>query len=304
MNAFPTNADSVLFRCSALSHLMTEARGAGITEKQLETLAELQEKQKTKPLTANQQQYLADLIAKRDAPPSISDGVITHLIDVYLSERFGRKEDIKSKILDKGNEREEEAITTVSRVLKRFFTKNTERKSNEFIKGEWDLHIVKDGVFEETLDTKNAWSMHTFMRAKYKPLSDEYWWQGQGYMALTGAKKHTVCYCLSNGTLKIVQDELRQLAWRLNIMPGTEMEDHNYIQKARQIEINHIFDRELFQKENPFYDFVIPASEWCYDVPLSQRMHNFEFERDDEKIKALYAKIVLCRDWMNKNLVW
>lgn len=299
------NADKLLFRCSSLGYLMTDGRGGGgLTEKQAEALTTFLKKSN---LTDKQREYRDDLIAKRDAPPEIGDTVKTHLIDVFISAKYGRREEIQNKVLTKGNEREEDSITLVSLKLNRFFKKNQERKSNSFITGSWDLDIrdMETGNMHtqtprivETLDTKSSWSMHTFFRSQYKKLDPLYDWQGQGYMALTGANKHTVAYCLVNGTHKAMMDE-RRIAGYDFIDPDNSPA---YKEKCKQIEINHIFDRAAFKAEYPDFEFAFKDDEWNRDVPAHERIFTFEFIKDEKKILALYERIKLCRQWMNENL--
>lgn len=255
------NADGILFRCSSLGHIMTDARSK----------SEL-----------------------------LSETCMTHLIDVFVSAKYSRREEITSKFIDKGNIREEDSITLLSRVKKTFYKKNTAQLSNEFIKGTPDLFTglsIKDA--DETLDTKTSWSAHTFFRAQ-KKLDKIYEWQGRGYMALTGAKKHTVAYCLVNGTAESILSEKRKLQWALNVIDPEH--DENYRDRCKQIEINHIFDMEAFIKEYPHFDFNSNINEWHYDIPMSERLFTFEFERNDIEIQRLYQRVKDCRTWMNENL--
>lgn len=253
--------NNILFRCSSLGYLMTEP------QKKSET---------------------------------ISETTKTHLIDVFVSEKYGRKEFIEGKFLDKGNEREEDSITLLSRINKKLYKKNSEKLSNGFVRGECDI-FDGDSILnaEETLDTKTSWSAHTFFRAKNKTLDKMYEWQGHGYMWLTSAKKHTVAYCLVNGTAQSIMDEKKRLSWRYGADPDTNPE---YIQKCKQIEINHIFDMQSFIAENKWFEFHNDLSDWNFDIPMNDRQFSFIIKRDDLKIQALKERIVVCRDWMNKNI--
>lgn len=219
----------------------------------------------------------------------------THLVDCYVSWMYGRREEVDGKMLEKGNEREEDSITLISLVNKKFYKKNSIRLTNEWITGEWDL---SDGdPIEETLDAKTSWSAHTFFRAKNKGLDPNYEWQGHGYMMLTGADKHTVCYCLVNGTAQAITDEKRRLMWRLG------ESDPEYIRRCKQIEINHIFDLFAFKEENPGFDFHNDLSEWKHDIPMEDRLHKFTFARDETKIEAIKNRVIQCREWISKNLL-
>jgi hypothetical protein len=68
---------------------MTE--GGGLTEKQAATLLELEAKARGKGVTDIQRKTLEGLIEKRDNP-ELAEGVKTHLIDVFASQYYGRKE--------------------------------------------------------------------------------------------------------------------------------------------------------------------------------------------------------------------
>lgn len=232
---------------------------------------------------------------------SMGEGAKTHLVDVFVSWKYHRREEIHGKFLDKGNEREEDSITLLSRINKKFYKKNDVRLTNDFITGECDIYLGEDVEHaEETIDTKTSWSAHTFFRAKKAALEPKYEWQGHGYMFLTGAKKHSVCYCLVNGTAQAIMDEKRKLTYHY----GPDAETHEeYIRQAKQIEINHIFDMEAFKKENPFFQFDNDLSEWCYDIPMEERMHCFAFYRDEEKIEQIKKR---CQEgilWIQNNLL-
>lgn len=253
---------TIKFRCSSLGYMMTDARSKS------ETLSE----------TAK-----------------------THCIDVFVSWMYGRREEITSKFLDKGNAREEDAVTLVSRINKIFYKKNTERLTNDFITGEPDLYLGESiNNADETTDTKCSWSAHTFFRAK-KELNKNYYWQGMGYMALTGAKKHTVSYCLVNSTETAINDEKRKLQWKLGVL-DTNNPTPEYLEKSSQIEKNHIFDMEGFLKEYPHFNFDSNLSEWSFDIPKEERIHSITFERNEDEILKIYEKVKLCRAWINSEL--
>lgn len=258
-----SDANDILFRCSGLGYIMTEPRN------------------------------------KSDM---LSDTTKTNLIDLYVSAVYQRREEITSKFLRKGHECEEDSITLLSRVAKHKFKKNDIRLNNEFVTGEPDLFrglIIQEA--DETLDTKSSWSAHTFFRAQ-RGLNDNYEWQGHGYMWLTGAKKHTVSYCLVNGTPDAIVNE----KFYKSKQPGMLDRDGNETQKfkevCKQIEINHIFDMELFKSHHPYFDFHNDTNKWRWDIPKEKRVHSYEFNRSEEAIARMRARIRLCRNWLNREL--
>lgn len=252
-------AQDIIFRCSSLGHLMTEPKNK--SEK-------------------------------------ISETTKRHLIDVYASSVYGRREDVTNKFIDKGNTREEDSLTLLALQMRTMFKKNSTRLSNEFITGEPDAFIgrsIKEA--DQTFDTKTSWSLHTFLRAKFAKPDTMYYYQGMGYMWLTGAKKHTVVYCLVNSTAQAILDEKRRAAWHVGEDSGSR-----YAAKCRQIEVNHIFDLAAFRKENPDFIFDNDVTRWVYDIPAKGRIFAYSFERSDAEIVILKNKIDLCREYMEKEL--
>lgn len=261
-----TSAQDILFRCSSLGYIMKDSK----------------------------------------KPGELSDTCKKHLVDLYLSARYGIREEHRSKYTEKGNIREEDSITLLSLVMSEPFRKNTERLSNSYITGELDLFQGPEiRKATETLDTKTSWSAHTFFRAKVSKLDPDYEYQGHGYMALTGAQFHTVAYCLVNGTFDDIDAEKRRLAYRLNCFWLDDMPPE-YIEGAIQIERNHIFDLAAWNKEHPHFMFDTPPDYYGCDgwpeIPRAERVALFRFARDEKKIAAIYKRINECREWMNENL--
>lgn len=257
------NANDILFRCSSLGHLMTDARSKNET---------------------------------------LSETTKTHLIDVYTSNKYQRFEEITGKMLDKGNEVEEDSITIVSRITKQFLKKNEQHLSNEFIKGTPDL-FIGESIDKATRirDTKSSWSVFTFQRSINKELLKNYYWQGQGYMALTGAKVCNIDYCLNNTPYHILEGELRKESYN-----HLNNDTPNWIEL--QMIANHVYDLKTFNEyvnrrgigfvdEN---DFSILNG--FIEIPLKERFFTFEFDRNDEDIERLYQRIKDAREWMNQNL--
>jgi|SRR6185369_12535294 len=312
----PAGADIILFRASSNGHLMVEPKGKsnfekwedacinlGMWQSQYENFKDKNCKSAIKKL--EQIKQLKDALpaleaAKNDT--SLSETVITHLIDVYIAQIEKRKEEVDSKFLRKGNECEEDSITLFSRVTKKIFKKNVVRLCNEFVSGEWDLSVEENGKIAETIDIKTSFSRNTHLRAKFKELNSIYYWQGITYMWLTGATKHTVAYCLVNGTAQAIMDEKRKLGYKHGMVDGEGNESEDFKNKCKQIEINHIFDLELFKSHNPYFDFHNDLSQWNYDIPKEKRVFQFTFERNENDIERLKNRIIESLAWINVNL--
>lgn len=257
-----TDVNEIKFRCSGLGHIV-----GGVKEK----------------------------------PGELQETVKTNLIDIFVSWKYGRREDLNNKYISKGNEREEDGITLLSLERNRFFKKNNIRLENDFISGECDLFIGESiENAEETHDIKSSFSLHTFTRAKHKKIDDLYKWQGVGYMWLTGAKKHTINYCLLNGTARQIMRE-KQLA---SFNFGLDFEKNpEYIKKCKQIEINHIFDLQSFCDENPTFEFHNDLNFWSYDIPRNERLFSVEILRNEDEIEYLKRRVPQCREWIKQNLL-
>lgn len=317
-----TNANQILFRASGNGHLMTEPQGKTNMQKYLDVCDALKNAELSYSMTVNKAtKTAANLHAKilklntdklllekckDDFQPS--ETCRKQLIRAYALSK-GRREEIKNKYLDKGNERENDAITLVSLASKKFYKKNTKRLENEFVSGEPDLFDGPDiEKAEEIIDTKCSWSYITFLEAQEKEINSIYEWQGQSYMWLTGAKKHTVAYCLVNGTLKYLTDQIRALSWKHGVLDADISGDENFIKDVCQLERNVIFDIDDFMKENPhyapknlvIYDSVKNKYSWDYDIPRSERIYKITFDRNEEMIERLKNRIIECRKYMNK----
>lgn len=230
-----------------------------------------------------------------------TEAQIDKMIEVYNYCIEGRTEEIKNKFLEKGNVREQDSITLLSRVTKKLYKKNTIRLSDDLTTGEPDLFEgATITTAEETLDTKTSWSLGTFSKAKKNDLKKDYFWQGQTYMNLTGAKKHTVAFCLVNSTAEIIMQEKQRAVWKYGSGKPFNPE---YIEECKQIEINHIFDLNEFMEENPGFHLQNKIIDWKYNIVKEKRMHAISFDRDTTAINKMRFRLLDCRKWIENNLM-
>lgn len=187
-------------------------------------------------------------------------------------------------------------------VTKTIFNKNEIRLKNEFVTAIPDAFKGKDIYSaDETSDIKSSWSLLTFRKSKLRKLDRNYYWQGVTAMTLTGAKKHSVDFCLVNGTAAHILKEKVKAKWNFDAIDADAYPE--YREKCKQIEINHIFDFHAFYEENPGFDFHNTIDDLiAHQIPMAERIHSFSFERKDEEIKALYARVNVCRKFLNENL--
>jgi len=254
---------------------MTEGKGSVLTDKQAQEIERLQSLPSP---TEKQQQSLADLIAKRDAPPKLSDTAISYLKEVYVYQKYG-KEPVggaeRSKYVLKGRAVEDESIMMLSRIDNADYIKNTERFTNDFITGEPDVIISNDGKAVKIIDIKSSYDFATLLSNMGSPLNPNYYAQMQGYMALTGATEAEVDYCLVNMPQEIIEGEKRRIFYAIN--PATE-EDPYYKKQIERIECNMTFD----------------------EIEIHQRVLRFPVPRNEEYIQRVYTKITECRKWLQE----
>lgn len=207
------------FRCSSLGHLFTEP--------------------KTK--------------AEKDRG-ELSETTKTHLMDIFISQQFGRQTDINNKYLEKGVTNEEDSITFLSRVNKVMYRKNDQRFYNDYIQGEPD--ILPDPENGNTVfDVKTSWDCFTFFRTYDKKMKDLYLWQLRGYSWLTGAENAKLSYCLTDTPKVLIEAEKRKLWYQL----GQPADDNENWQDAQRV-----IERAMTYDDIPLRNRVL-----TYDVDLS-----------------------------------
>ena len=101
----------------------------------------------------------------------------------WLKEQiYGRKKEFTSKYTNKGNIVEQSSLDFVASELGYgSLVKNEESFMNDFLTGTPDA-ILDDHI----IDVKNSWDCFTFPLFFNNVPNKAYYWQAQGYLALTG----------------------------------------------------------------------------------------------------------------------
>lgn len=195
----------------------------------------------------------------------LSETTKTYLLEWRVSEKYGRTKDASNKYIEKGLAVEEDSITilTLSDGVMRL--KNEKHYSDEHLTGTPDI-VTPD----EVIDVKSAWDIWTFHKSKFGPINKAYWWQVQGYMALTGRPSARVVHCLVDTPPALIEDEKRRLAYKI----GTDSPD---LSEAL----------ESIDKAMTFGD-----------IPRAERLHTFTVTRDDVAIDAIRARVEECRKYL------
>lgn len=223
------------------------------------------------------------------------------LVKIFREHRYSRKYSKDNKYTIKGNAAEQDGITLYSRVKSRHYNKNDKRLNNLFFTGECDLFDGDDVEHaDETIDIKCSWSLDTFPSI-IDVADKDYEYQGGVYMDLTGAKRHTVAYCLVNTPANLIMDEKRILAYKMGVT-DFDKETDEYIQACQEIEKNAIYDMELFLKHYPYFDFHMDIKQWSFDIPKEERVLEIVADRDGLMIDKMKGRVSEARSWMNQNL--
>jgi len=192
----------------------------------------------------------------------------SYLKELYRESEYGIRKEVVSKYIDKGLMVEDSAIALYSTKYDGFYTKNDEWFKNEFISGTPD--IVSEN---EVIDIKSSWNLFT-MPFKDEEINKGYYYQLMGYMALTGLKKAKLAYCLIDTPPQLVQDEKRRLSWQMGCIDDMSPE---YLEACAEIDKSHDFSH----------------------IPMEERIVEFDIERDEEVIQAIYDRVKLCREYLN-----
>jgi hypothetical protein len=135
---------------------MTPTKGSVITEKQLEELDRLSDLPKR---TEKQEITYQTLLAKKNAPPELSDTAKSYLKELYVFHKYGKEtvgESERSKYTMKGVSVEDNSIKLLSRLDNAYYSKNEDFFKNDFICGTPDIIVKSENVFTKIIDIKSS----------------------------------------------------------------------------------------------------------------------------------------------------
>lgn len=277
MEEFREIANSFKIRASATNEILFDV---GLTDNQKKELDELEKRFNGygKPLTEKQNEKRLELIAKRDAKPQLTQGVKTYCKKWLKNKLYGRREEIKSKFISKGNKCEEDGFTLMALyVIKDMVYKNTERKSNEWLEGECDLFHNK-----VVYDNKSSWSLETFPMYDEEATNDDYIKQLNSYAWLWDAEKAVLCYTLIDTPDEEVEQAIRWVS------------DHN---KRYKIVERMIYTKDNFERLKSIY-FDSATIDTFIQIPEDERVVSFDIEIDLTMRDKLKRNVELCREYI------
>lgn len=193
-------------------------------------------------------------------------------IDRWIKEQvYGRKYQFSSKYTNKGIIMEDSAIDFIAEMLGfGFLIKNEEYFENEYLTGTPDILPKRHDL---VIDVKNSWSWESFPLLETEVPNRDYFWQLQGYMALTGINHAELIYVLSDTPEHLIEREARRWCF-----------DNGYEE----------LDSEVY--ERIFAEMTYP------DIKSELKIKVFDIERDDNAISLIYEKVMNCRDYINERI--
>ncbi len=220
------------------------------------------------------QSIVDELAVNKDDEP-LSATAKSYLKRYYAYLKYGKWSaslDKGNKYTNKGKLAEPESIVLCSFLDDRAYSKNLERFDDDFLTGEPDIVDQRpEGTY--VIDVKTNWDIETFVDCLGKDLTPLYWWQIQGYMALTGAKSGEVSYCLVDTPETLLNQEKQ---WLMNRMDAATNLNPEYMEAERELVNNMTFS----------------------DIPAKDRRIRFTVERDDEAIAKIYQRVGECRKYI------
>ncbi len=193
----------------------------------------------------------------RSKTATLSKTTITYLEDWQKEQIYKRKKEFSSKYTEKGNIVEQSSLDFIASELGYgSLVKNEKFFENDFLTGTPDA-ILDDHI----IDVKNSWDCFTFPLFFDSVPNKSYYWQAQGYMALTGLDCYKLIY-----TLMDTPDEL--------------------------------IEREYYNSDLEYESF---AKQYKYSsIDSKYRIKVFDIYRDNEDINKIYERVKDARVYINK----
>ena len=130
---------------------------------------------------------------------NLSASATTHLIDIYVEEKYGRKKDIETKGMRKGTTCEDESIYSLSEYIGEFCEKNEETLQNDYIIGIPDVRLYSEIRNKKIIyEVKSPETIHTFMPRVLSGADDIHFAQTKAYMWLDNTDEGYIVFPLTD----------------------------------------------------------------------------------------------------------
>ena len=289
----------ILIRCSSLGNIMS-CLPTPLTKSQRETLEDYENRNKGngRPLTPKQIVVLGSLTEKKIAKPKMSKGAKSYADKLAFDLQYSRSEEVNTKYMDKGLQTEEDSVTLVSKLRNEFLTTKSERKSNKWLTGKCDIQK------EDTIiDIKSSWCYDTFPLLDKELKNKLYEWQVRGYMWLYDKDYAEVIYCLTNTPIHLIEDEIRRVDYRKNLLTMDGSIRPEKIHEVVKLVSNHIYDVPALKA------FCHQSSavkiDWFENfkaIPLEKRIKPYYFTRTEEHETQIKICVELVQKYIKENI--
>jgi hypothetical protein len=290
-----TDFSRTLIRCSSIGQIMTSPQGKSPRQKWLDCKADIDEQEKKFASLEERLQNMAtgkkikekieklkaeeaELFKVKDIEP-LSQTCKTYLTRVYAEVKYGKgsmQQMMGNKYTDKGKLVEEDGIDLICLLDRRMLRKNDKRITNDFLTGEPDLYLGDDILNAEYVwDVKCPYDICSYMDNIGGPLNPDYFFQLQGYMALTNAPAGEVNYCLVNAPASMIEEDLYRLSRKMDAVTG---ESPEFLKAKKEYLNNMTFD----------------------EIDPEERRLRFPVERDNVLIDKIYQKVEKCREYLSE----
>lgn len=288
------NFETAKVRCSSIYNIMGGTNSKTNLQKWEELAAEIAEKEirmekmqrkdgpgyaKLEETTERLNNCLKVLEIVKNEPLPLSEGAKTFCSSLYFDVKYGKwnpVKDIGNKYTSKGKVAEEESIKLVSILEGVLYSKNELLIENEFLRGTPDI-IVGDDPYnaEKIVDVKSPWDCETFSANLNGELNQQYYFQMQGYMAISNAPVAEVHFCLVDIPDYMWEQERNRL---FRLMEVVTEESPEFVAAQKQLHKNLTFG----------------------DMELQERRIKFTVHRDEEIIQKIYRQVEKCRPYLQE----
>ncbi len=216
----------------------------------------------------------------KDEPLPLSDGAKSFCSALYAELKYGKwnpTKDIGNKYTAKGKAAERDSIMLISSLDGQFYSKNELLLENHWLRGTPDIIVGNDPYnAEKIIDVKTPWDCETFFsNLNNDTVEQQYYYQMQGYMAITNAPVAEVHFCLVNIPEDMLNSEKMKLFNRSGYMFDT---DPQYLKEEERLVRNLTFD----------------------DMQPSERRIKFVVERNEDEIQRIYRQVEKCRPYLEE----
>ena len=199
---------------------------------------------------------------------------IDQILEAALLNKRNWSEEISGKPLEKGIANEDQALDMLcdNKGWKNIDRKK-ERMFNEYITGEPDLMCKENQILA---DVKNSFTPKSFPwlvdTSDLKKHNKNYWYQMQGYMWLSGIKKCSLAYCLTDFPEYMIADEIQRICYREMALPKNRNQEMSVIEERVEDQVK---------------------KKWTYSqFPKDKKIKIFEVDFDPEGIEEVKNRIV------------